>query len=245
MVSNADFFRVLLGAATRPLNVLVLAFMLAAAIVVSPWIALAAVPVYGLLVWTSARDDAGPASTGPRLRSFDLQQLSPALQPRVAAARREQQAVLDELSRLEVAPEGVRDEVQALGADVIASARRGTELDRYLGSVDEHRLRERLRDYRVLGPGGEHASSAAAAIEEQLSVIDSLTQRRQALDDEIDNVEAGLGALRARIVQARAAATMPSGVATDIEGLRSRMRVLATSLDEAYRLQPSSEIPER
>ena len=114
MVSNADFFRVLLGAATRPLNVLVLAFMLAAAIVVSPWIALAAVPVYGLLVWTSARDDAGPASTGPRLRSFDLQQLSPALQPRVAAARREQQAVLDELSRLEVAPEGVGSQSKLL-----------------------------------------------------------------------------------------------------------------------------------
>ena len=73
------FWRVLLNAATKPLNVLVLAGMAAAAIFTTPWVLAAAVPVYGLLIASTIRDPkeadrlagahAGPAAGREAARS--------------------------------------------------------------------------------------------------------------------------------------------------------------------------------
>ena len=65
--------------------------------------------------------------------------------------------------------------------------------------------------------------------------MEGLTARREALEVEIGRVETGLGAIRARIVQARADSAAPRGVAGDVTELRERVRVLAESLGEAYR----------
>ena len=50
------FWRVLLNAATKPLNVLLLAGMAAAAILTTPWVLAAAIPVYGLMIASTIRD---------------------------------------------------------------------------------------------------------------------------------------------------------------------------------------------
>ncbi len=53
------FWRVLLNAATKPLNVLLLAGMAAAAILTTPWVLGAAIPVYGLMIASTIRDPEG------------------------------------------------------------------------------------------------------------------------------------------------------------------------------------------
>ena len=50
------FWRVVAHAATRPLNVAVLLMLVLASVLVAPWIAVAIVPVYGLLVAATVND---------------------------------------------------------------------------------------------------------------------------------------------------------------------------------------------
>jgi hypothetical protein len=232
---------VLGNAATKPLNVLVLAAMLAAAFLITPWIAAAAVPVYGLLVAATVRDpaEAERLLAAKQQRALqggarDLAALSPPLRGRVEAVLAEEREILRQAASLTVAPEGLGDEVRGLGDELVAAARRAAEIDRYLGSVDRSARAEKLADYRALSPTSPGAAQAADALAEQLRVIDELAQRRQALDEELDHVEAGLGTIRARLVQASADAVTPDRISGDVNALRMRMRVLTRSLAEAY-----------
>ena len=227
------FWRVLANAATKPLNVLALAVMSAVAIVTTtPLVFLAAVPIYGLLVAATIRDPkeaerlAGATDrAGIPQRSRSLQGVTGGLRGQVIVALNEERGIATEIARSPVAPDGVVDEVATLCDEVLAAARRASDVDLYLATVDVVDLRA-----RAAAASGE----TAGALGEQLSVVDDLVSRRDALAGEIDHVAASLGTIRARLVQARATASQGDPVAGDVTALRDRMRVLAQSLGEAY-----------
>jgi hypothetical protein len=242
-VSQPDrlFWQLLGRAARRPLNLTVLAAMLVAAFVVTPWLAAAALPVYGLLVALSLRRDPDM----PRLAAVeqpalppdprDLDGLPPGLRARVSAAMRQEREILRDLERAAVAPEGLADEVRALAVEIVAAARRAGEIDRYLATVDRDAQARRLEQHRAAAGEGSHgAAQAADALAEQLRVVEQLRERRRALDEELDHVEAGLGTIHARLVQASSSAAGRDRISGDVDVLRERMRVLAHSLAEAY-----------
>jgi len=239
--------RALLAAAARPLNLAVLAGLIVAAILVAQWLAAAALPIYALMVAASMQEGVGRA----QLRRAATAALPPPdpfaglegeLRERVSAAIREQEATLHELERLPVVPDGVSEAVRALGADLLTTAGRAADVDRYLAGVDTGRLRERLDTYRL--DASEGGADAADALAEQLEVVEHLAIGRRQLDSELARVEAALGAIRARAVQARAAAATPPGLAGDVQALRDRVRILASSLGEAY-APPQIEPPRR
>jgi hypothetical protein len=230
--SDRLFWRVLANAATKPLNVLALAVMSAVAILTDPLVFLAAVPVYGLLVAATIRDPkeaarlagvADRATLPGHARS--LEGITGGLRGQVIAAINEERGITAELARSTVAPEGVAEEVATLCDEVLDAARRASDVDLYLVTVDVDGLRVRSRTAT-----GETAS----AIGEQLSVVEDLIGRRDALADEIDHVAAALGTIRARLVQTRATTTASEPVTGDVTALRERMRVLAESLGEVY-----------
>jgi hypothetical protein len=229
--------RALLAAAARPLNLAVLAGLLAAAIFVAPWLVAAALPIYALMVAASMQEGMGRAQLR-RAATVELPPPDPLaglegeLRERISAAMREQEATLHEFERLPVVPDGVSDAVRALGADLITTAGRAADVDRYLAGVDVERLRVRLGTYRA--DPSEGAADAADALAEQLEVVEHLVSGRRQLDSELARVEAALGAIRARAVQARAAAATPPGLSADVQALRDRVRILASSLGEAY-----------
>ena len=148
--------------------------------------------------------------------STDLTGLSPDLRVRVEAVLREEQAILVELETLPFVPDGAREQVVALAGDLVETARRASDVDRYLETVDADALRAREAGCRARAETSDRAAAAAEACAEQLEVVEGLTARREALEVEIGRVETGLGAIRARIVQARADSAAPRGVSGDV-----------------------------
>jgi hypothetical protein len=234
------FWRVLLNAATKPLNVLVLAGMVGAAILTTPWVLAAAVPVYGLLMASTIRDpkeaDRLAGASRPQLPGGkrSLQGITGPLRGEVIAVLNEERGIKTELERAPVRPDGIAEAVEALCDELIVNARRASDVDLYLQSVDVAELQRRLAGEARQGRTSQLSADAAAAIQEQLQVIESLGQRRAAFDDEIANLQASLGTIRARLVQARAEAEPPTVGAADVTELRDRMRALASGLAEAY-----------
>jgi hypothetical protein len=231
---NRLFWRIVANAATKPLNVLALAAVAGAGILMrSPWIDAAAIPVYGLLVAATIRDpdESERLAEGSSPRALpggrrSLQGVTGEIRGQVIAVLNEQRAIEGELARSPTLREEVSDQVGALCDDVLANARRASEMELYLTSIDVPALHRRIE----AAPAGP----AADALAEQLTVVDGFTEARASFDREVEAVAASLGAIRGRLVQARIAATPATAVAADVAGLRERMRILATSLVEAY-----------
>ena len=234
------FWRVLLNAATKPLSVLLLAGMVAAAILTTPWVLGAAIPVYGLMIASTIRD---PRETDRLVRRSQdqlprakrsLEGITGGLRMQVIAVINEERGIVQELAKAPVRPEGIQEAVEALCDELIVNARRASDVDLYLQSVDVADLQRRLAEYARLGRESPRSADAASAIQEQLQVVESLTGKRSALEEEIANLQASLGTIRARLVQARAEASTPTVGAADVTELRDRMRALADGLAEAY-----------
>jgi chromosome segregation ATPase len=234
------FWRVLLNAATKPLNVLLLAGMAAAAILTTPWVLGAAIPVYGLMIASTIRDPKETDRLAQRSQARlpggkrSLEGITGGLRGQVIAVLNEERGIVQELEKAPVRPEGVEEAVEALCSELIVNARRASDVDLYLRTVDIADLQQRLAEYSRLGRQSPRSAEAAAAIQEQLQVVESLAGKRSALDEEIASLQASLGTIRARLVQARAEATTPTVGAADVTELRDRMRALAGGLAEAY-----------
>lgn len=234
------FWRVLLNAATKPLNVLVLAGMAAAAIVTTPWVLGAAIPVYGLMIASTIRDPKETDRLVQRQQDRlpggkrSLEGITGGLRGQVIAVLNEERGIKTELTKAPVRPEGIEEAVEALCDELIVNARRASDVDLYLQTVDVADLQRRLAEYARLGRTSERSADAASAIQEQLQVVESLSGKRAALDEEIANLQASLGTIRARLVQARSEASTPTVGAADVTELRDRMRALADGLAEAY-----------
>jgi hypothetical protein len=219
-------------AATRPLNLAVLALLMVGALLIGPWVALAIVPVYGLLVAATIKDPktAEKLAAGREQKQLTggrpMQGITGDLRRRVATALGEERRIQAELAALPAAGDDLGTQVRCLADDLVEIARRASVVDLYLGSIDLDDVRRR------------HAEAAPGptrdALAEQIAACDVLIARRAELDAEIAHVEAALPAMRARLVQSRLAAVAPTGLAGDVTALRQRMGILAASLTEAY-----------
>jgi hypothetical protein len=220
--------RSLARAAARPLNLAVLAVLLVAAIPY-PWVLALAIPVYGVLVAASYRPPQSvPVVSKEVLPAPELDGISVELRPRVRHALNEQEAILRLLASLPVEPAGLAPQVQRLGRDLVTAARRVSEVDDYLRGVDAGALRARLAAQE------ERAGRAAPALAEQVALVESLTARRQALDDELEHVDAVLGAIRARLVTAGLGLDEAGALRDEVDDVREIVGALADGLAEAY-----------
>ncbi len=125
-------------------------------------------------------------------------------------------------------PAGLARQVQQLGRDVVAAARRVSEVDDYLRGVDPAALRARLAAQE------ERAGKAAPALAEQVELLESLTARREALDDELEHVDAVLGTIRARLVTAGLGLEEAGRLRDEVDDLGGIVGALADGLAEAY-----------
>src|SRR4051794_15786023 len=221
--------RSLARAATRPLNLVVLGILLAIAVLTAPWLVALAIPIYGVLVAASYRPPQSVPVVSKEIRPApELDGVSPELRPRVRHALNEQEAILRQLATLPVQPPGLARQVQQLGRDVVTAARRVSEVDDYLRGVDADALRARLAAQE------ERAGKAAPALAEQVELVESLTARREALDDELEHVDAVLGTIRARLVTAGLGVDEAGRLRDEVDDLREIVGALADGLAEAY-----------
>jgi hypothetical protein len=226
------------GAATKPLNLLVFVALVVLAILIQPWLALAAIPIYAALVVTTLRDPkevdrllgrgAEAARVGPSRQ--DLDRLPADLQLPLRSALDQQQAILDLLPTM---PEGMADpklaeDLPRLTADMLKAASGARDIDAYLQSQDVRTLEvqeeEAVRDGR---------KDVAATLRENLDVIAHLQKTRDALADRLSSMASSLSIIRGRLVQAKTTA-QPVDVTGDISELRDRARTLAEGVQEAF-----------
>jgi hypothetical protein len=226
------------GAATKPLNIIVPVVLVVLAILIQPWLALAAIPVYAALVTTTLRDPKevdrllGRGSearrVGPSAQQVDT--LPGDLQLPLRSALDQQRAILELLPTM---PEGMADpklaeDLPRLLADMLKAASGARDIDSYLQSQDVSSLRVQAADAER---DGRH--DVAATLRENLEVIAHLQKTRDALADRLSSMASSLSIIRGRLVQAKTTA-QPVDVTGDISDLRDRARTLAEGVQEAF-----------
>jgi hypothetical protein len=230
------------GAATKPLNIIVPVVLVVLAILIQPWLALAAIPVYAALVFTTLRDPnevdrmlgrgSESAQLGPSGK--DLRQtvdsLPSDLQRPLQSALDQQRAILELLPTM---PEGMADpklseDLPRLLADMLKAATGARDIDSYLDSQDVRSLQAQADDAEREG-----RKDVAATLRENLDVITHLQKTRDALSDRLSSMASSLSIIRGRLVQAKTTA-QPVDVTSDISDLRDRARTLAEGVQEAF-----------
>lgn len=223
---------VLVDAATRPLNLIGGAAMVGASIVLNFPLA-AALIIYLLLVLASVVDIR---TKGIDPGSFQVREalltLPPQLRARVSGVLAIADEIRDDLATMDVEPGGVRDGLDQMTITVIETAQRADEVDRYLDSVSAADLRAQLDTARQRAERDPSMARTADARAEQLAVVERLAGRRAQLDAQIEQISASLGAIQARVVQARVESAAPTEFEGELTELRDRTRALAESFSE-------------
>lgn len=221
-----------LDAATRPLNVLVLAGLLTAEVLFSLPFAMV-VLVYSLFVLASLVEIRTRTTEPGSFRVKEaLLQLPPTLRAHVSGVLSIADAVRADLDDLPYEPEGVRDGLDQLSVTLIETAQRAAEANEYLDSIDRDDVAARVHATTSSAREDPSRQKIADALQEQLDVIDRLSERRRSLYRQMEEIGANLGAIQARVVQARVESDQPLEFDGELIELRDSTRALAESFVE-------------
>jgi uncharacterized protein YoxC/type IV secretory pathway TrbD component len=226
----------MLNAASRPLNIAVLLGVVAAAFVLTPWLAPVAVLAYAALVAATFLDGDVAESIGrdvyarkhlrrPPTRHTSLSKSAAASLALAYQTERQIQMTLDEspvpLPEIEAEVKGLLHELEHL-------ARHVDRLTKYLGDDDESALRARI----------ERANPVVAAtLEQQFHARTQLSLRVDQFEAQMEHIAATLGFVRTQIMRMTAAeaASAQTRVAEQIRHLRREVDTSTAAFDEAYR----------
>lgn len=236
--------RLVVDAATKPLNVAVPAVVVAAALLLGAvWLVAVAVVVYlGLVLDTALRDQKAARRVGAeayadararRTPELDAATLAPEIAQPVLAARAEAERIRNAIAEAELPYDDVSSEVSDLIADMDRIARRAQLVREYLAEQDVDDIRRRLERHRTRsGPNAE----VVTALGEQLRVIDALREQLVRYGDELEHVVASLSVVRGQIIRAGAAeeAMVQQQLARDVRDLRGNVGTLADGMQEAF-----------
>src|SRR3954462_8584120 len=142
--------------------------MAAAAILTTPWVLGAAIPIYGLMIASTIRD---PKETDRLVRRSEAQLpggkrslagITGGLRGQVIAVLNEERGIIAELAKAPVRPEGIQEAVDALCNEMTVNARGASDVDLYLQSIDVADLQRRLAEYSRLGRESPRSAEAAS-----------------------------------------------------------------------------------
>jgi hypothetical protein len=218
--------------------------LIAVAIIVQPWLVLAAPPVYAALVITTLRDpqqvdrllgrSAGRAALGAgdaaRAAEREIPQLPADLRAPLQSALEQQQAILELLPAMPpgMADRALAEDVPRVVADMLRAAASARDIDAYLDTQDPRTLERRIASAKADG-----RADVAATLQENLDVVGNLGRTRAALSDRLASMASSLSIVHGRLVQAKASA-QPVDVSDDVTELRDRARTLAEGVQEAF-----------
>jgi hypothetical protein len=225
------------NALTKPVNVAVPAAVVVGSIVVgAPWLLIVAAVAYVVLAALTFLDEreaerVGDAAYGrtrvqrPRL---ETRELAPEIRAEVESARAEQARIAETIASADLPFAEVGGEVERLVGAMEATARRAQLVRDYLDTQDVASIEARL---------AQAANAAtAAALRDQLAVLVSLATQLKRFHDEMEQVNAALGAMHARLVGAAVASqgSADAELAGDVRDLRERVETLTEGIAEAY-----------
>jgi hypothetical protein len=237
------------NAATRPLNVVVPAGVVVAAIALSLWLLPVAVFVYAALVVTTFLDGDVAESVGREVYAkvrepsprAELTGMSPAVAERLVVAREAEQRVRKAIVESQIPLGDVEGEVGRLMHELEKLAHHADRVAAYLAEESEDTLRNRLERLRRARSGDSQldaaAGHAAAAVQDQLAARAQLSHQLSHFDAQMEHIVATLGFIHAQILRASVAeeASAQRRVAEQVRDLRHEVDAAADALHEAYR----------
>jgi class 3 adenylate cyclase len=125
-------------------------------------------------------------------------------------------------------PQEAREPLAELGTELFTAARLGTDVDRFLESVDRKRLDRRLTDYREMAVVSKRAQAELEALSSQLRSVEALAQRRERLHE----LERDIGSTLKRLASERY--ELPA-VRSHFDALQHEIQRLGDELQEARR----------
>jgi hypothetical protein len=237
-VTRSDLQRKLIvNALSKPVNVAVPTVAVVAALVAGiPWLLVVAAIAYAALVVITFLDEREAERVGDeaygRVRGaqkprLETSRLAPEIRAEVESARAEQRRITETIANAELPFDEVGGEVERLVVAMEATARRAQLVRDYLDTQDIVGIEDRLAR-----AGGD----TAVALRDQLTVLTSLADQLQRFHGEMEQVNAALGAMHARLVGAAVAsqASADAELAGDVRDLRQRVDMLTEGIAEAY-----------
>jgi hypothetical protein len=237
-VTRSDLQRKLVvNALSKPVNVAVPAGVVVAALIVGiPWLLAVAALAYAALVVMTFLDEREAERVGDeaygRVRGsqrprLETSRLAPEIRAEVESARAEQGRISETIANAELPFDEVGGEVERLVVAMEATARRAQLVRDYLDTQDILGIEDRL---------ARASGDTAVALRDQLAVLTSLGDQLQRFHGEMEQVNAALGAMHARLVGAAVAsqASADAELAGDVRDLRERVETLTEGIAEAY-----------
>jgi type IV secretory pathway TrbD component len=242
-------YELILNAASRPLNVAVPLGVIAAALVLTPWlIALAALAYAGLVLATFLDGDVAEsvgrdvyARSRRALPETRLTALTESAADSLALAHETRRQIQNTIAESHIPLPEVEAEVNALLDELENLAPHVERLTRYLAQEDEAALRLRLERIETSYSGDTEVDRAnaevAAALEQQLHARAQLSRRLSQFEAQMEHIAATLSLVHAQIMKMSAAeeASTQARVAAQLRYLRQDVDTTAAAFDEAYR----------
>jgi hypothetical protein len=243
--SRGEFNRALIAnALLSPFNVVLLACMLAAGLLLGALLPLlpVAIVVYGIAAARTYfdEDEAGKVLTRERSRRrqalergrLDPSTLAQPIRQVVEAARQRERRVRDAIDRAELPYEEVSGEVDRFIRALEGTAARAQLLYEALSETPPAWVEQRLADVR----GDPARGDLAAALEHQLAVQRRMEGQLQRFYTEMERVLVDLDTVRGNLVSVSASteAANQQRLASDVRSLREELSAVAEGMNEAY-----------
>jgi hypothetical protein len=243
--SRGEFNRALIAnALLSPFNVVLLACMLAAGLLLGALLPLlpVAIVVYGIAAARTYfdEDEANKVLTRERSRRrqalergrLDPSTLAQPIRQVVEAARQRERRVRDAIDRSELPYEEVSGEVDRFIRALEGTAARAQLLYEALSETPPAWVEQRLVDVR----GDPARGDLAAALEHQLAVQRRMEGQLQRFYTEMERVLVELDTVRGNLVSVSASteAANQQRLASDVRSLREELGAVAEGMNEAY-----------
>ena len=243
--SRSDYNRALiLNALTQPFNVLLLAAVLIAGLLLDAFLPLLAVGlvVYGIAAARTYFDedeankvlDREKAERRKTLEAgrLDTSSLSEPIARLLTAARQREARIRDAIERAELPYEEVSSEVDRFVRAMEDGARRAQLLYEALSETPPSWVEQRLGQVR----GDPSRAELSAALENQLTVLRRMEAQLQRFFDEMERVLVELDTVRGSLVSASASteAANQQRLAGEVRSLREEVGAVAAGMSEAY-----------
>ena len=243
--SRGEFNQALIAnALLSPFNVILLAGMLVAGLLLDLFLVL--LPVALIVYGTAAartyfdEDEANKVLERERVKRrkalergrLNPAALAPPIRTLLEGALAREHSIRDAISRAELPYEEVSDEVDSFIRAIEDSARRAELLYEALAESPPQAVQQRLSEVKA----DPSKAELAQALESQLSVLGRMESQLQRFYDEMERILVELDTVRGNLVSVSASTDSANQqrVAADVRGLREEVGAVADGMSEAY-----------
>jgi chromosome segregation ATPase len=243
--SRSDYNRALvLNALTQPFNVVLLASVAIAGLLLELFLPVLAVGlvIYGIAAARTYFDEEEAQKVLTRERAkrrgaleagrLDPGQLAPPIADLLSAGHQREERIRDAVDRAQLPYDEVSTEVDRFIRAMEDGARRAQLLYEALAETQPAWVEQRLAEVR----GDPEKAELTAALEDQLAVLRRMERQLQRFYDEMERVLVELDTVRGNLVSVSASseAENQDRLAAEVRALRDEVGAVAAGMSEAY-----------